>query len=136
MIENLKVRLYAEEDHKEITRWNLTMGTIVPAKDLLTEDSTFILEWNEVPWICVTVYQMPVKAFAWVEHLSSNPSLLDGKEREMAVGYLQEYLEGWARAKGYKALWCMAAHPKLAERFEALGYRETGSGIKTFLKGL
>lgn len=136
MIHDLKIRLYTDSDHKEIVSWCKKMGTTPPREELMTQDSTFILERRGEAWVCVTVYQMPIKAFAWVEHLSSNPDLPSGKERKMAVGYLQEFLEGWARKRDYKALWCMAKNVKLAERFEEMGYKETYSGIKTLIKRL
>lgn len=136
MIHDLRIRLYADSDYKEIVRWNRKMGTTPPKEDHLTYDSTFILEKGGEAWACVTVYQMPIKAWAHVEHLSSNPDLPTGKERKMAVGYLQEFLEGWARKRGYKALWCMSKHAKLTERFEELGYKETLRGVTTLIKEL
>lgn len=132
-INELKVVAYcAIHDYDMIKSWWDAVGEVAPLPDMLPEDTTFIVERKNEPWLCVTVFTTN-SGTAWIENLIANPGMKK-TERKMAIGLLQEFLEGWCREKGFKRMLCMSHKEKLSERYQELGYRKTLSSVETFIK--
>lgn len=133
----LKIINYKEKDHYGvIASWWEAAEEQPPTREMMPEESTFILEAKGKPWIAVTVYLTNSTEVAWVDNLIANPKMPGEGARKAAIAWLQKFLEEWALEKGYRKLFCMAAKPALAERYRELGYTSTLKNVETFVKTL
>lgn len=128
----MKIRHYQKEEYYNVLSWWEQHEECAPTKDMLPEESTFILEENGIPWVCITLYLTNSKEFAWIDNLVANPAIK--KSSKEAVNTIVEHVEKFAKNKGYKKLFCMAIEDKLGKRYQELGYNMTCNSVKTFLK--
>lgn len=129
----INIRKYVELfDWKMISRWWEASKEIGPTRDMLS-GSTYILEFNKTPALCVTLYLLNAKAFAIVENFIGNPEV-DKKVRRELTPILLAHLEQQAREHGYNRLFCMGAKDKLKSYYQDLGFVKTLDNVTTFIK--
>src|SRR5277367_2165146 len=98
----IKIRPFKKNEFEMILScWNYAKE-IPPTIEMLPEDSTFILEINNEPKMCVSVYLTNTNYVAYVENFVKAPGLKNNKYSEK----LGEYIENFAKQKGYKLLMC------------------------------
>lgn len=127
----MKIRNYSTvKDYDLIQSWWQSIGDRVPTPEMLPEESSFILEYMEEPYLFVTVYLMKdVKCFALVEHLIKDPkkNLKNGHDLVM---FMQEHLLTFGRENGVKELHCAMDSIKLIQRYEQMGWRKQNNYFK------
>lgn len=130
----MKIRPYKKEDYAEISAWWKAAKEPGPSRDMMPEESSFILEVQGTPWIAVTVYLTNSPELAWVDNLIASPKMPGGEARAAAIFWLQAFLERWTKEQGYKKLFCMTEKEVLVKRYQDLGYEPTLKGVTTLIK--
>lgn len=126
------IRNFSTADYSTLLQWWECAGSPPAALEMLPEQSTFIIEQNEIPLVSVTLYLNNSRMFSQVDNLIANPSISPELRRE-AVNELNEYIGLFAQSLGYKRLFCMSEKPALVERYRTLGYTPTLSGVTTMV---
>lgn len=129
----LNIRNYKASEYEMIDSWWKKAEEIGPTRDMLPEESTFILELNGTPWVCMTVYLTNSKEIVWFENLASNPEVSAAGRKE-AVNFLIKFCEDFARNKGYKKALAMSATESVTNRYQEIGYFPTCRNITTAIK--
>lgn len=129
----MNIRLFNKNDFKMIQSWWKAADEMAPTIEMLPEDSTFILEIDEKPQICITLYLTNAKYISYLENFVKNPELKNSKEYSKK---LVKYVENFAKENGCKILVCLSYKEKLKKRYEELGYMNTLNNISSFAKEL
>lgn len=130
------IRQYTEEDFPLLNSWWMDWEKTPAWKELLPEESTFIVEYENKPIASACLYLIfGVQNAAMVEHLISDKHS-DPVVREEAVDLLVSYMEQVAMQCGYKSLVCFGYNEKVKDRYKELGYQETLQNVSTFSKRL
>lgn len=128
----MNIRLYKKEDYELVKSWWLAAKEFAPLEEMLPEESTFILEINNEPKICLTTYLTNCKFFAYLENFVKDPNF----NNEEAIQKLVSHVEKFVKDKGYRVLFCLSYKDKLKERYEELGYTNTLNNLSSFNKEL
>lgn len=131
---NYKVRNYKPDDFTMISSWWADSKEVGPIEAMLPPESTFILELNGVPTVCVTLYLTNAKAFCMADNLISNPAVKDREWRAKAVDLMNGFADGFARERGFERILCLTEKNALKRRYMELGYKPTLDGVTTFIK--
>lgn len=131
----MNIRNFKQSDYPMIYNWWSVQKEQAPLLGMLPEESTFVLELNKQPALCVTIYLTNTKELAYVENLVGNPEL-KSKERKEATYHLNEHLKEFAKSKGYKRLVCMSEKAQLKNYYTSLNYTETLNNVSTFVREL
>lgn len=123
------IRQYNSTDYKEIASW-----LDFPINEQTLNNSTFILEIDNVPAYCLTVYFTNSKELALIENFAGNPKLKE--ERKPYSQVLWVYLEDLAKELGYKQIICLAKEKKLSEKYESFGYSRIMNNVDVMGKVL
>lgn len=129
----MDIRLYKNSDFEMIQNWWIDSNEIPPLREMLTEDSTFVLEMHGKARMCITVYLTNCKAVAHLENFVKDPNF---KDSNTCSKILVEHAEKFAKEKGYKYLMCLSYQEKLKSRYEKLGYIRTLNNLSSFCKEL
>lgn len=129
----MNIRLYNKNDYQMIKGWWVDSNECPPLEDMLTEDSTFILEMHGKARMCISVYITNSKAVAYLENFVKDPGF---KDSNACSKILVEHAEKFAKDKGYKYLMCLSYKEKLKSRYEKLGYFRTLNNLSSFCKEL
>lgn len=129
----MNIRLFKKDDYELIRSWWIKANEFPPYQEMLPEESTFILEIDNQPKMCLTVYLTNCKFFAYLENFIKDPEFKNSKNE---VNQLLEHAEKFAKDKGYKVLFCLAYKDKLKKRYEELGYKNTLNNLSSFVKEL
>jgi hypothetical protein len=116
-----------------IKGWWESSGEPVPSRDLLPVNSTFIAELSGAPALAVCLYLTNTPELAFVENFIGNPRLKGA--RRQAVKPLLDYITGFAKAMGYRRLFCMTDKESLVKHYMELGFVPTLSGVTTLVRG-
>ena len=133
---NYKIRNYKKDEYAMILGWWNDCQEVAPLPEMLPEESTFILDVNDQPTICVTVYLTNSKTFCMVDNLICNPAFRDSKLRRKAVEVMNGYVDCFAKEKGFERILCMTEKNALKRRYMELGFRPTLDGVTTLIKGV
>ena len=128
------IRNYRKEEFEMINSWWKAAKEIGPLPDMLPEESTFILEMEKQPALCVTVYLTNSKEIAYIENFIGNPELKG--IRSYMVPKLFDHICKFARERGYRRLVALASNEKLVSRYQEIGLTETVKGLTSFAKEL
>jgi hypothetical protein len=128
----LKIRKFEIKDYEIIKAWWKHWRQKVPTLAMLPMDSTFILEENLKPQMCVTVY-LTNGSQVWVDNLVRDPLVSKKLGHEMTEK-LQAFIEAFSRELGYTGMFCFSEKGKLQQYYGKLGYKPTLEGVVTFLK--
>lgn len=126
----MNIRLYKKEDYNMISNWWIAANEPPPPSEMLTDDSTFILEIDNQPMISVMLLLTNTK-LAWVTSFVKNPEFKNSKEASKAI---VEYAENFAKEKGYTTTLMFAYTEKLKKRYQDLGYINSANNISSFVK--
>lgn len=127
------IRTYTHADYDMLSSWYKDSSEPCVPKDLLPEDTTFVLELEGVPALCVSVYLTNCKGVAYLEHFIGNPSL-KGKERQKATSLFFEAMSVFVKGCGYKRIACSTVYPKLKQYYKKLGLVPTNDNVQCFIK--
>ena len=131
---NISIRLYNESlDYEMLSSWWEGHGQAAPRKDMLPEDTTYVLEVNGKPLLSACLYLMNCKAASLVENVISNP-LIFLPNRKQLVSALFSHIENVAKSKGYNTLVIFSYEDKVKNRYEELGFTKTLNNVTTFSK--
>ena len=129
----MNIRLFNKNDFETIKIWWNKANEIPPTLEMLPEESTFILELNDEPQICITVYLTNTNYLAYLEALVRNPEL---KNHQYYTKLLIQHVENFVKEKNYKILICLSDKDKLKARYMELGYINTLNNLSSFAKEL
>jgi len=127
----MNIRLFNKNDFEMIKMWWNDAQEMPPTIEMLPEESTFILEVNNEPQVCITVYLTNTNYVAYLENFIKNPNLKDSKEYTKKI---VEHAENFAKQKGFKILVCLSYKEKLKQRYQDLGYINTLNNLSGFAK--
>jgi hypothetical protein len=127
------IRLYKKEDFKMIQDWWIQSNEVAPLEDMLTLDSTFILEVHNKPRMCISAYLTNCKCVAYLENFIKDPTFKDSKN---CSKQLVEHAENFVKEKGFRILVCYSYKNKLTKRYEELGYINTLNDLSSHAKEL
>lgn len=130
-MEKITIRNFKKNDFETILSWWNEVKEIGPTIEMLPEESTFILEINNVPKMCVTVYLTNTNYVAYAENFVKAPGLSNKYSKTLV-----NHIEKFTKDKGFKVLLCLSYKEKLKRRYEKLGYRNTLNNLSSFVKEL
>lgn len=114
------IRNYEHRDYDMIKAWWYSYNLPCPTADMLPEDTTFIIEYEETPIACATWFATNA-SFALIDNLIGNPKC-KGNLRQIMVDELLWYVENEAKEEGYRNVFCFTEHEALAKRYNDIGY--------------
>lgn len=126
----MNIRLYKEEDYEMISSWWKTANELAPPKEMMIEDSAFILEINNKPVISIMLL-LTNSPLAWLTSFVKDPEFIDSKEASKAI---VNYAENFAKDKGYKTILMFSYTDKLKKRYQDLGYIKSADNVSSFVK--
>lgn len=129
------IRNYRESDFQSIARWWDAADETAPIPTMLPTDSTFVLEIDSIPVLCITVYTTNSNEVAFLENFVGNPTFKGPKRRD-AAQILVSYACDWAKERGINRVICFAYKEPLVKRYQELGMRKTMTNITSFVKEL
>ena len=129
------IRSYSKKDYAELKRWWVSSKETVPPEDALSEESTFILELDNVPALSITVYLTNSKQVSYLENFIGNPDL-KGDSRRKASQIIVDAACGFAKSLGYKRILCLAQKDKLKTRYTELGMQPVADNLSGFVREL
>lgn len=129
----MNIRLYKKEDFNIIKDWWIKSNEVPPIEEMLTEDSTFILEMHGKAKMCISVYLTNCKCVAYLENFIKDPEFKDSKKSSKT---LVEHAEIFAKEKGFRILVCYSYKEKLSKRYQELGYINTLNNLSSHAKEL
>lgn len=128
------IRMYKESDYKMLSEWWIEQGENVPGKDLIPEDSTFVLEVEGIPMVSLSAYLTNVSGMAVFENFVGNP--LYKQERKEYSPLIMKHVENFLKEKGYKRVVCFGYKDKVKNHYQKMGMRKTLDNISSFVKEL
>ncbi len=128
------IRPYTERDYPIVCDWWEFHGEPIPPKELIPT-STYILEKDGLPWVCLSLVMFNTPWIAWSCGLVSNPHI-SSEGRQDAVRDLWDHVAQIARLMGYKNLLCIAPNEQLEKRYEELGFKVTKKNQTFMVKEL
>lgn len=117
----MNIRPYTPQDFEMIKSWHKE----APEQGQLPLDSSFILENNGIPTVCVSVI-LTNASICYMDNMVGNPEVKDRKDATKAI---IEYAWQFAKNKGYKYSVAFTKHNKLAERHIQMGWQKLSSGF-------
>lgn len=128
----MNIRNFKKSDFEMIKTWWNEAQEMPPTLEMLPEDTTFILEVNNEPQVCITVYLTNTNYVAYLENFVKNPNLKENSKQHTEA--LVKYAEEFCKDKGFKVLVCLSYKKKLETRYQDLGYINTLNNISSFVK--
>jgi hypothetical protein len=130
----MKIRNYKQEDFEMLQSWWKMQDEFPPTRDMLPEESTYIVEYAGNAVSAITLYLTNTKEFCILDNFIANP-LFSG-DRRGASKMIIEYAEQQAKILGYKSIMCMALKDKLKDYYQTFGYVKRFDNLATFNKEL
>jgi hypothetical protein len=127
------IRSFSKTDYPMIKEWWTSQNEIAPTLGMLPEESTLILELDDKPSLCLTVYLTNCKEVAYLENFVGNP-LIKSKERKQASQFIVDSGINFAKTLGYKRILCFTNVDKLKNRYKELGMSESLTNLCSFVK--
>jgi hypothetical protein len=128
----MNIRLYKKEDYPILLKWWETNKQDYPMEDMIPP-STFILEHEGNPWICLSLYGTNHK-IGFIENLIADPNIKEN--RKEAVDTLFLYVETFAKKCGCVRIIGITKYPEIITRLEKLGYANTHSNLQLLVKDI
>lgn len=116
----VNIRNFKNEDYDIVNSWWKKVGEIGPTIDYLPEESSFILEIDNNPCLCISVYLTNTPS-AYFENLIADPEF---KDRKYAAEILLKHAFNFAKNKGYKYALGFTNYEKLATRHLEMGWQK------------
>jgi hypothetical protein len=103
--------------------------------DDLPVDSTYVAEWSGVPVVALSFFFTNSRALLLVDNLMSAPSA-PHQLRRVAIDQMNGFMDALARQLGYRRILCFTSVPKLVERYQELGFQDSGTDLTSLIKEL
>jgi hypothetical protein len=129
------IRLYTIHDYPMLQGWWKAAEEPEPSKEMLPEDTTYIMEYNDVPILSVCLYLTNCNEFCDADCFIGNPEFA-GEVRQIGAIKIVEFLEHSAKRLGYKKIRAFAYKDKLKEYYPNLGFKKTVDNVASFVKEL
>lgn len=127
------IRPYKASDYGIIKEWWQESNEVPPLPDMMPEDSSFVLEYENEPLVAITLYLTNSSRVAWIDNLIGKPGI-DRVIRKAGVQRIVRHTEEFAKEKGYKSTFCFSEKGKLISYYQSLGYMPTLSNVTTLIK--
>lgn len=128
-----KIRNFTSSDFPMISSWWKEANELGPNLSMLPEESTLILELDNKPSYCLSIYFTNCKEYAYLGNFISSGSV-EKKFKKEASQKLMDSIINYAKNLGYKNVLCMTHEPKLQNRYKEMGFTPTISNVQTFVK--
>lgn len=135
MNNKINIRNFNTSDYPMVLSWWKNAKEIPPSINMLPEDSTFIIEYEDKSVACLTVYLTNSKEISYFENFVKNPNIEKDISKQMTQ-YLVEYVCEFTKTLGYKRIICMSYKEPLKKRYSELGFFKTLDNISTLVKEL
>lgn len=132
----IKIRHYNNSDYEILSKWWNDHKEIGPTKDMLPEESTFVLEYNGKPCVSITAYLTNSKEISYLENLISDPELKNKEIRNTLTQIIVDDTFGFLRGLGYKRVICFSYKDGLKERYKEMGMTKTLDNLSSFARVL
>lgn len=130
---SIHIRPFKNEEFETIQKWYLDAHVLPPLPGMLIEDGTFILELNQVPALSQTVLLPQSKVVAYLEYMIKNP-IFKKQNLEEIMPLFRDYLENYAKERGYQYFLTYGNHEKLNEKYKRLGFIPSLQNLTAFYK--
>lgn len=120
-------------EYEIVVNWWKRHGQMAPPRDMLPEDTTYVVEVDKRPVASAVLYVTNCKKVSMVEHVIGDPDF-NKEKRRMATEYLFRHLEQLASKSGYTILVIFAYADAVKLRYEELGFVRTLDNVTTFAK--
>lgn len=135
LVHGLTIRTYKKEDYQELSRWYESFSSVVPHEDMLSEESTFILEMDGIPAMCQTLLMTKGTSVAYFEYLIKNPDFKIVNLEE-CLFTLCNHICKFAKLQGYKHIITYGKVEKLNEKYVRGGFIKATDGLSAFYRSL
>lgn len=132
---NFNIKPYKNSDFEQIVSWWNFYKECPPIEGMMIEDGTFILELNNTPAICVTVFLTQSKEICYFEGLIKNPMFKDNNLNEY-VKLLVDHCSDYCKNKGYKRVVAFSSNSKLTNKYESFGFNRTLQNLTGLMREL
>jgi len=127
---NLKFRLTRETDYEELSTWWDAWEFPKPSIKMLDNLRHGIIVYlDDVNICCGFIYFTNAKAFGLIEFIVSNKDVKDKVTRKLALIFLINTLNEYAKSKGIKCLFTSVHYPSLIKHYESFGYIKGSSNM-------
>lgn len=116
----MDVRNFSPSDYETICSWWKAAGEVAPPLKHMPCETTFLVSADSVP-VASLGYFTTNTDVALVQNVVGNPGV-DKALKHLCVNYLFNYLDNHANNNGFKILLGFTKHPKLAKRYQELGW--------------
>lgn len=131
---NINIRKYNKQDFELIQSWWKVLDKGL-SEHTYPEESSYILEINNIPLACASLYLMNSPIACMMENLISDPnSEIDNKSKYINQFIL--FLEETAKKQGYISIIAMTYVDKLKDKYSTLGYKKITENLIVFAKSL
>lgn len=132
----MNIRKYKPADLEIILSW-YTREQVQQEilSDALCEDGTFILEFDGMPIMCLTVLLTQSKQVAYLFNFIKN-SKFEDINLEQYGKVLWDHCFHYAKELGYKRVLCFASIPQLKEKYLRFGMQISSPNLTGFVKEL
>lgn len=131
----MKIRPYKNSDYEMISSWWTAYNEPAPIRGAMIENGTFILEFKNVPALCLTTLLTQSFEVAYVAGFVKNP-LFKEIPLEPEGQHLWNHCFSYAKDKGYKRVLCFSVVDKLTKKYEKFGMKKTYNSLTSFVKEL
>ncbi len=131
---SIRIRNYKDEEFKTIDSWWRSAGELGPIPGMLPEETTFVLEFEGEPTLCISLYTTNSKEVSYAENLIGNPKMKS--VRKALAPQLLDHVFKVAKSLGYRRVICLAPNEQLARRYTEYGFNKTMSGLTGLSKEL
>lgn len=132
---NHLIRSYKNSEYEMVCSWWKEFTNQEPLSGMLIENGTFILELNDMPALCITVFLTQSKDMAYIANFIKNPIFFQNNLEDYGKK-LWNHCFNWAYEQGYSRVLCFSDNPKLSVKYEKFGMKPTLTNLTGFLKVL
>lgn len=126
----MNIRNYKHSDFEDIVSWWEHYKEVPPVQGAMMEDSTFVLEINNISALSLTVLFTQSKEIAYIEGFIKNPLFKESLEKQGAE--LWNHCFDYAKAQGYKRVFCYCAAEPLKNKYERFGMTKSVDKLTAF----
>lgn len=127
------IRLYTLRDFEMLQSWWKAVEEPAPTQEMLPLETTYIMEYNEIPILSVCLYLTNCNEFCDADCFVGNPEF-DGDIRKIGAIKLSEFLEHSAKRLGYKKIRAFAYKDQLKKYYPELGFNKSMDNVASFIK--
>lgn len=124
----IEIRPYQEEDFDEICSWWIEHKEFAPLPGMMTEEGTFVLEYEGKPILTLSVLMTQSKEIAYFEGYCAKPGIEKQLRNDLGE-ILFEHAYEFLRNRGFKRVIIFTDKPSLVHRYEELGMVKNMNGL-------